>query len=557
MLRKLINRVRKTLRGNRAEEPVVSLAAPVVEKQPERPGSRSDDHSRGARRGPPESHGSRDHRGAEHRDSRDRRGPPERSRNDRRSEPGARPEPQRQRGRAVGDAQHNVPRHEGWTVDSFKVVPAEGKTRFQDLSLPSELLHAAADLGFKYCTSVQAGTLPPALAGKDVAGQAQTGSGKTAAFLMAVFARFLTGQKPGDRKHGAPRALILAPTRELVVQILDDAQNLGKYTGFTSMAVFGGMDYKLQQDTLIHKRVDVLAATPGRLLDFKRRGHLDLQSVEVLILDEADRMLDMGFIPDVKTIIQYLPPREKRQTMLFSATLSPDVLKLASQWQVNPEKVVVEPDKVTVDTVDQLIYAIRSEDKFPLLANLLKQKALTRVMVFVNRRDVGAQVVDDLKACGISCGLLSGAMPQDKRMKTLDGFRDGRISIVVATDVAARGIHVDDVSHVINYDVPYEPEDYVHRIGRTARVGKNGTAIMFACEREAFTIPDIEKYIGRKIQCSVPEEALVKPPQGMPVQHARRAVRPFPGRQGGGFRGGSSRGGQRGGPARGGNRGRR
>ncbi len=455
-----------------------------------------------------------------------------------------------------GEPRHGASGHEGWTPDQFQVPPADGKTRFQDLNLPPELLHAAADLGFQYCTKVQAGTLPPALAGKDVAGQAQTGSGKTAAFLLAAFARFLNGPKQADRRNGAPRALILAPTRELVVQILDDAGNLGKYTGFTSMAVFGGMDYKLQQDTLTHKRVDVLAATPGRLMDFKRRGHLDLQHVEILVLDEADRMLDMGFIPDVKTIIRYLPPREKRQTMLFSATLSPEVLRLASQWTVDPEKVVVEPDKVTVDTVDQIIYAIRSEDKFPLLANLLKQKAMTRVMVFVNRRDIGAQVADDLKVCGIACGLLSGAMPQEKRMRTLDGFRDGRLPVVVATDVAARGIHVDDVTHVINYDVPYEPEDYVHRIGRTARVGKNGTAIMFACEREAFTIPEIEKFIGRKIQCSVPDEELVKPPPGMPVQHARRASRPVGNRPGGGFRGGQSRGGSRGGHSRGGGGGR-
>lgn len=540
MLRRLINRVRKTLRGKRDEPAPAPAPVQAAARQPEHSARRPVEH-RGTednRRG--------ERRGSERYEPSDRRGPPERSRTERRGEQRGRPAPHEQRGRSPGEAQQPAPRHEGWTVDSLPVPQAEGKLRFQDLNLHSELLHAAADLGFKYCTPVQAGTLPPALAGKDVAGQAQTGSGKTAAFLLAIFSRFLTGPRADARRPGAPRALILAPTRELVVQILDDAKNLGKYSGFTSVAVFGGMDYKLQQDTLLHSRVDVLAATPGRLLDFKRRGHLDLQSVEVLVLDEADRMLDMGFIPDVKTIIRYIPPREKRQTMLFSATLSPDVLRLASQWTVNPEKVVVEPDKVTVDTVDQLIYAIRSEDKFPLLANLLKQKAMTRVMVFVNRRDIGAQVADDLKICGITCGLLSGAMPQEKRMRTLDGFRDGRIPVVVATDVAARGIHVDDVTHVINYDVPYEPEDYVHRIGRTARVGKNGTAIMFACEREAFTIPEIEKFIGRKIQCSVPEEALVKPPAGMPTQHVRRPARPFGGRPGGGFRGRPSRGGPRG-----------
>jgi len=549
MLRRFMNKVRKTLRGKRAEPVATPRPAPAVEKKPEPSLHRAveqqtpEDRRRSERRGPPEPRGQRDYRHRDSRDTDDRRRQQERPRTERRVE---------HKGRAAVEVQH-LPRHEGWTIEKFPVEPADGKTRFQDLNLRSELLHAAADLGFKYCTAVQAGTLPPALAGKDVAGQAQTGSGKTAAFLIASFQRFLTGSKPGERKHGAPRALILAPTRELVAQILEDARSLGKYTGLNSMAVFGGMDYRLQQDALVNNCVDVLAATPGRLLDFKRQGHLDLQSVEILVLDEADRMLDMGFIPDVKTIIRYLPAREKRQTLLFSATLSPEVLRLASQWTVNPEKVVVEPDKVTVDTVDQLIYAVRSEDKFPLLVNLLKQKAMTRVMVFVNRRDIGAQVADDLKVCGISCGLLSGAMPQEKRMRTLDGFRDGRIPVVVATDVAARGIHVDDVSHVINYDVPYESEDYVHRIGRTARVGKNGTAIMFACEREAFTIPEIEKFIGRKIPCSVPEEALVKPPLGMPVQHVRRTARPFAGRLGGGFRGRPSRSG----PGRGSSRGRR
>ena len=441
------------------------------------------------------------------------------------------------------------PRHDGWSVDKFPVAPAEGMTRFHDFNLPSEIMHAVADLGFEYCTPVQAGTLPLTLGGKDVAGQAQTGSGKTAAFLISILTRFLAGPDKGIRQPGTPRSLIIAPTRELAIQIFDDAQAIGKYTGFTNHAVFGGMDYGKQQEVLRHRQVDVLVATPGRLLDFARRGDLDLRSVEALVIDEADRMLDMGFIPDVKTIIRHLPPREQRQTLLFSATLTEDVLRLASQWMVNPEKVTIKSDNVTVDTVNQRVYAVRSRDKFPLLVNLLRQPAMTRVMVFVNRRDAAAQVSDDLQVCGIVCGLLSGAMPQEKRLRVLNGFREGKIPVVVATDVAARGIHVDDVSHVINYDVPYEPADYVHRIGRTARVGKDGAAIMFACEREAFTIPEIEKFIGMPIPCSVPEEAQIKPPPGMPHQHERRTMPPS--RQGGGFRGRPQRGGRPGGGFRG------
>jgi len=494
MLRRLINRVRRSFgKGKGAGEAPEKKHVAAHRANPPATSHPHQEHRPAARHG-----------GGQGRHERPAQRPPVRSQ---------RPEP--------------VPQQ--WSLDRFVVPPAEGKARFHDLDLPASIMRGVDDLGFKYCSPVQASSLPIALTGRDVACQAQTGTGKTAAFLIAMFARFLAAPPKGQRRPGRPRALVLAPTRELVVQILEDAHNIGRHCGLNNIAVFGGMDYARQRSTLTGKPVDLIAATPGRLLDFKQQGQLDLSDVEILVIDEADRMLDMGFIPDIKRIIHGLPPREKRQTLLFSATLSEDVLRLASQWMVNPAKIKIEPEKVTVDALDQIIYAVSSNQKFPLLVNLLQQKEMERVLVFVNRRDVASSVCDDLEACGIKCGMLSGSMPQEKRLRVLDGFRGGNIRVLVATDVAARGIHVDDVSHVINYDIPYEAEDYVHRTGRTARVGKVGTAITFACEREAFTIPEIEKYIGRPITCKQPEEHLLKLSPAL-VALAGRA-RPHRGRQ--------------------------
>lgn len=395
-----------------------------------------------------------------------------------------------------------------------ETTPANGEARFQDFDLPEPVMLAIQDLGFKRCTPIQQQVLARVQSGGNIAGRAQTGTGKTAAFLVCIFSRFLAdGERETGRKPGAPRALVLAPTRELVLQIAKDAKALGKYTPFRCAAVYGGMDFERQRRELEEKPIDLVAATPGRLLDFKGRGVLDLRRVEVLVIDEADRMLDMGFIPDVRRIIRATPPNDKRQTMLFSATLTREVLRLASQWMPNPEICEVEPEQVAVETVKQIVYAVNSRDKFNLLCNLLAGENMERVLVFGNRRDTTFKLARNLERAGIRCRHLSGAVPQAKRLQVLDGFRRGSVRVVVATDVAGRGIHVDNISHVINYDCPYEPEDYVHRIGRTGRAGLAGVSISFACEEESFVIPEIEEYIGKPLKCVVPEPGLLEPPR--------------------------------------------
>ncbi|MBA4388789.1 MAG: ATP-dependent RNA helicase RhlB [Verrucomicrobia bacterium] len=276
-------------------------------------------------------------------------------------------------------------------------------------------------------------------------------------------------------------------------------------------AVYGGMDYGKQERELTSGPVDVIAATPGRLLDFAGRKKLSLDAVEVLVIDEADRMLDMGFIPDIKRIIRLVPSKEKRQTLLFSATLSDDVMRLASAWMPNPQTIEITPEKVEVDTVQQIVYIVTSKDKGTLLCNLLKRPAMERVLVFTNRRDEADYLAKNLQKHGIKCGLLSGAVDQAKRIHVLEAFRSGRCHVVVATDVAARGLHIDAISHVINFDLPYEAEDYVHRIGRTARAGAAGIAISFACEEESFVLPEIEKFIGHPLPMKQPEEDLLVP----------------------------------------------
>ncbi len=400
---------------------------------------------------------------------------------------------------------------EPWDPSQVQVEPCEGKTRFQDVDLPVELLHAVHDLGFEYCTPIQAGVLAHLADRRHVTGRAQTGTGKTAAFLLTCFADFLRNPPEAEREPGCPRALVLAPTRELAVQIVKDAKALGAYTSFRCEAVYGGMDYRKQQEARASAPVDLVAATPGRLLDFASKRVLNLSRVEILVIDEADRMLDMGFIPDVRRIVRQTPPREKRRTLFFSATLTDDVKRLADQWTINPLAVDIEPEQVAVETVDQVVYAVATREKFTVLVNMLRDPAMQRVLVFANRRDRTAKLKDRLQRRGIACELLSGDVEQKKRLRILDDFRSGKLRVVVATDVAGRGIHVDDVTHVVNFDFPYEPEDYVHRIGRTGRVGTSGTAISFACEDESFIIPDIEAYIGRPLPCRVPDEALLKP----------------------------------------------
>lgn len=405
-----------------------------------------------------------------------------------------------------------------WDPASFAVEPAEGKTRFQDLNLPLPVFHALADLEFAYCTPIQAATLPQTLHGRDAAGKAQTGTGKTAAFLITILTRLIEHPPESDRHSGTPRALILAPTRELVLQIEKDARELAKYTDFNILSLFGGMDFDKQRRRLEGIPLDIVVATPGRLLDFKRRRALHLGKVEILVIDEADRMLDMGFIPDVKQIVHSTPPKSRRQTLFFSATLTTDVVNLARQWTTDAESVEIDPEHVAADTVDQQVYIVTADEKFPLLYNFITQRNLERVIVFCNRRDETRSLGSSLERRGIATAILSGDVNQNRRIKTLENFRAGKIRVLVATDVAARGIHIEGISHVVNYNLPDNPEDYVHRIGRTGRAGQTGTSISFADEDESYAIPGIEEYLGQKLQyLFADDELLQQPPRPAPM----------------------------------------
>jgi len=411
---------------------------------------------------------------------------------------------------------------ERWNASQFKVPEAEGKTRFHDFGFPDPLLHAISDLGFEYCTPIQSEILPSTLSGKDASGRAQTGTGKTAAFLIAIITRILNTPPQGKRKPGTPRVLILAPTRELVLQISEEARQLSKYCAINVISVFGGMDYVKQRKQLVADPVDIIVATPGRLLDFQRRHDISLKKVEVLIIDEADRMLDMGFIPDVRKIIHSTPPKDKRQTLLFSATLTGQITRLASEWTSSPVTVEIEPEQVAVDTVEQLVYIVTSGEKFALLLNIITRQELSRALVFCNRRDEVRRLSEMLTRYGINCSMLSGEVPQQKRLRRLNEFKSGKIRVLVATDVAGRGIHIEGMDHVINFKLPHDPEDYVHRIGRTGRAGATGTSISFADERDAFFIPAIEEFMGRKLPCMEPEEEWLTMPEAV---HAKKRHR--------------------------------
>jgi len=418
-----------------------------------------------------------------------------------------------------------------WDVSQFKVPPAEGKTRFQDFDLSDPLLHAISDLGFEYCTPIQAEILPSSLSGKDASGRAQTGTGKTAAFLITVITRMLNKPIQNERKPGTPRVLILAPTRELVLQISEEARHLSKYTDLQTISVFGGMDYEKQRKQLSSDPVDIVVATPGRLLDFQRRRDISLKKIEVLIIDEADRMLDMGFIPDVKNIIYSTPAKEKRQTLLFSATLTGEITRLASQWTHNSVTIEIEPERIAVETVDQVVYIVTSIDKFALLFNIIHRQNLKRALIFCNRRDEVRGLAKMLTRHGINCSTLSGDIPQKKRIRRLEAFKMGNIRVLVATDVAGRGIHIEGMDHVINFMLPHDPEDYVHRIGRTGRAGSTGTSVSFADEKDAFYIPAIEAFIEQKLSCIEPKEEWLTMPEPILVRkkcRSRRRRTPVP-----------------------------
>ncbi len=387
------------------------------------------------------------------------------------------------------------------------------------------------DAGFTYCTPIQAQTLPLALSGRDVAGQAQTGTGKTAAFLVAMYQALLTHPAPASRNRTSIRALIVAPTRELAVQIHHDAEILGRHTGFKQAVVYGGVDYDKQRRQL-EDGTDVLIGTPGRLIDYFKQHCFDMRHAQILVLDEADRMFDLGFIADIRYLLRRLPHPEKRQSMLFSATLSHRVLELAYEHMNNPELVRIEPDKMTVDLVRQIMYYPAMEEKLPLLIGLLRQYEARRTMIFVNTKRVAERLESTLKANGFHAQALSGDVPQNKRLKFLRDFHNGDLAVLIATDVASRGLHIPDVSHVFNFDLPQDAPDYVHRIGRTARAGTDGDAISFACEEFAVSLPEIESYLGHKIpSLPIPAELLATEVTAAPP--GEHGYRPRPMRPGG------------------------
>jgi ATP-dependent RNA helicase RhlB len=368
--------------------------------------------------------------------------------------------------------------------------------KFDELNLPEQVMRGIADAGFTECTAIQEKTLPIALSGKDVAGQAQTGTGKTAAFLVTLFTRLLA--RPRETKENHPRALILAPTRELVVQIENDAQLLGSHTGFSIQAIYGGVDYQKQRNAL-KEGADIIIGTPGRLIDYLKQKVYTLKQIEALVIDEADRMFDMGFIADLRFILRRLPPFDKRQNMMFSATLNQRVMELAYEFMNLPEKVSATPETMTAERVVQVLYHVASKEKFPLLLGLLRREGMIRTMIFVNTKRETEFLCDRLNANDFPCKVISGDVDQKRRLRILDDFKEGKLPILIATDVASRGLHIDGVSHVINYDLPQDAEDYVHRIGRTARAGAEGKAISLADENGAFHLEAIEEYSKQRI----------------------------------------------------------
>jgi ATP-dependent RNA helicase RhlB len=391
---------------------------------------------------------------------------------------------------------------------------------FNEFELPDSVRQGITDAGFTRCTLVQAEVLPLTLAGRDVAVQAQTGTGKTAAYLLTIFERLL---RTSPRELRRPRALVIAPTRELAVQVARDAELLGPHTGLVTTAVFGGMEYREQRASLA-EGTDVIVATPGRLLDYARDGHVSLREIEVLVVDEADRLFDMGFVDDLRAILRMLPPPSRRQTMFFTATLSTRVMRLGWREMRDPAEIIVNPEDVTPDRLEQVLYHVGSKEKFSLLLGILTREGHDRTMIFVNTREETRRLAERLERHGFQARALSGSMIQRRRLKVLDEFKSGELPILVATDVASRGLHIEGVTHVINYDLPLDPEDYVHRVGRTARAGAKGKAISLACENFIYSLPAVERFLGATIPVAWADDAMflkVKPRPAADARHDR------------------------------------
>ena len=377
---------------------------------------------------------------------------------------------------------------------------------FADFEFPESVRAGLTAAGFTRCTPIQADTLPIALAGRDVAGQARTGTGKTAAFLLAIFNRLCGDPDPAAAARH-PRAIVIAPTRELAIQIHRDAELLGGQTGLVFGLAYGGVDYQKQRDHLA-EGVDVLIGTPGRVIDFFKQHVFGLNNIQVAVLDEADRMFDLGFIGDIRYLFRAMPPPTRRQTMMFSATFPLKVTELAYEHMNDASTIRIDDDHKTTDRVRQVVYYPSNREKLPLLVKLLRERPDGHVIIFVNTRRAADRVDRTLRGNGFDCAMLAGSVPQKKRQRLLERFHSGELPILVATDVAARGLHIPDVSHVVNFDLPQDAADYVHRIGRTARLGAKGDAISFACEDYAFHLPEIETYIGKSIELEshAPEE---------------------------------------------------
>ena len=425
--------------------------------------------------------------------------------------------------------------HMTTTSDTNPETNTATKTSFHDLSLPGILTQATDAAGFSHCTDVQALTLPHIVEGKDVAAQAQTGTGKTAAFLLGAMAVMLNrdnedAQTPIQaRKANQPRMVVIAPTRELAIQIGKDATELGQYTDFIVRVVYGGADYEKQRKSL-EAGVDILIGTPGRLIDYHKKRAFDFKAIEIVVLDEADRMFDLGFIADIRFMLRRMPEPEARISMLFSATLSNRVMELAYEHMNNPVTIKTVSDNVTADGVRQQLFQPAADEKISLLVGLIRKLEPSRTIVFVNTRRAAEKVEGFLLGNEIACGTLSGDVRQSKRQRILSEFTAGKLPVLIATDVAARGLHIDDVTHVFNFDLPQQAEDYVHRIGRTARAGTDGEALSFACEQYSFSLPEIIEYIGQDIPTSAITDDIL-PTLAAPVRVSRdRPDKPGKGR---------------------------
>lgn len=372
---------------------------------------------------------------------------------------------------------------------------------FDDLPLSEPILKAVQALKFDQLTPIQAQILPHTLANQDAIGQAQTGTGKTATFLITIIESLLKRPFQADeiRYLGEPRALVLAPTRELAQQILADCRELTRFSQLYNLCITGGADFDKQLKQLHKRPLDILIGTPGRIIDWVNKGELFLDRVEVFVLDEADRMLDMGFIPDIKRIVRHMPSNTERQSLLFSATFNQDVMNLAYRWLHQPAFVEIAPESKTNQAIDQQFYLVTEREKISALKQILADDSVKKTIIFANRKDQVKRLYDYLRRHH-KVTMLSGDVAQQKRERYLQRFKDGEVNVLVATDVAGRGIHVDDVTHVINYTLPDMPDDYVHRIGRTGRAGLSGVSISFVGENDAFNLPALERHVDQKFK---------------------------------------------------------